>query len=89
MLRSPSVLQGGVDGGLKVGVTVGQFKAVVEESGGLVQLPPVVHVSSLTALFGLSGDDLQQKPRQGRQTQCTFSNDGIITMQNYKTSQNC
>lgn len=60
MLHPPSVLKRGVECGLKVGVTVGQFKAVIEEGDRLVQLPPVVGVSSLTALFALSGDDLQQ-----------------------------
>lgn len=59
MLHPPSVLKRGVECRLKVGVTVGQFKAVVEEGGRLVQLPPVVAVSSLTSLFAVSGDDLQ------------------------------
>lgn len=60
MFYPPSVLERGVECGLKVGVTVGQFKAVIEEGDRLLQLPPVVGISSLTARFVLGGDDLQQ-----------------------------
>lgn len=59
MLYPPFFLEGGVECGLKVGVTVGQFKAVIEEGDRLLQLPPMVGISSLTAGFILC-DDLKQ-----------------------------
>lgn len=42
MLRSPFLLNGRVHSRLKVGVTVGQLEAVVEERGRFVELSPVV-----------------------------------------------
>lgn len=59
VLYPPSFLERGVECGLKVRVTVGQFKAVIEEGDRLLQLPPMIGISSLTARFVLS-DDLKQ-----------------------------
>lgn len=60
MLYPPSFLKSGVKCRFKVRVRVRQFKAVVEEGGRLVQLPPIVAIGSFAALFEFSGDDLQQ-----------------------------
>jgi len=65
VLGSPPLLDGGVERGLEVRVTVRQFKAVIEEGGGLVQLPPVVvAVGRLATLLAVRREDLDAASRE-------------------------